>query len=69
MFVGDGLVRTDSAIGRNTLRNIGLRPDDGLAINSAHHFTLLNDERVYEWMRCALVGRSAAVDAPGDANS
>ena len=54
-FVGDGLVRTDSAGGRNKLRNIGLRPDDGLAINSAHHFTLLNDERVYSWMRRALV--------------
>lgn len=58
IFVGDGLVRTDSAGGRNTLRNIGLRPDDGLAINSAHHFTLLNDERVYGWMRRALVGES-----------
>ncbi|WP_235581763.1 esterase/lipase family protein [Rhodococcus sp. Leaf278] len=56
IFVGDGLVRTDSAGGRNKLRNIGLRPDDGLAINSAHHFTLLNDERVYGWMRRALVG-------------
>lgn len=56
IFVGDGLVRTDSAGGRNKLRDIGLRPDDGLAINSAHHFTLLNDERVYEWMRRALVG-------------
>ncbi len=55
IFVGDGLVRTDSAGGRNKLRNIGLRPDDGLAINSAHHFTLLNDERVYGWMRRALV--------------
>ncbi|MDV6259742.1 esterase/lipase family protein [Rhodococcoides yunnanense] len=55
LFVGDGLVRTDSAIGRNELRNIGLRPDDGLAINSAHHFTLLNDERVYGWMRRILV--------------
>ncbi|WP_052047977.1 MULTISPECIES: esterase/lipase family protein [Nocardiaceae] len=56
IFVGDGLVRTDSAGGRNKLRDIGLRPDDGLAINSAHHFTLLNDERVYGWMRRALVG-------------
>lgn len=55
IFVGDGLVRTDSAGGRNKLRNIGLRPDDGLAINSAHHFTLLNDERVYGWMRDILV--------------
>lgn len=59
IFVGDGLVRTDSAGGRNKLRDIGLRPDDGLAINSAHHFTLLNDERVYEWMRRALVGPSS----------
>ncbi len=59
IFVGDGLVRTDSAGGRNKLRNIGLRPDDGLAINSAHHFTLLNDERVYGWMRRALVGDRA----------
>ncbi|RMB77062.1 alpha/beta hydrolase [Rhodococcus sp. SBT000017] len=58
IFVGDGLVRTDSAGGRNKLRNIGLRPDDGLAINSAHHFTLLNDERVYGWMRKILVDRS-----------
>ncbi|GGG16576.1 hypothetical protein GCM10007304_33410 [Rhodococcoides trifolii] len=61
VFVGDGLVRTLSAGGRNKLRNIGLRPDDGLAINSAHHFTLLNDERVYSWMRDALLadGRSS----------
>lgn len=59
IFVGDGLVRTDSAGGRNKLRDIGLRPDDGLAINSAHHFTLLNDERVYGWMRRALVGPSS----------
>lgn len=56
IFVGDGLVRTDSAGGRNKLRDLGLRPDDGLAISSAHHFTLLNDERVYCWMRRALVG-------------
>jgi pimeloyl-ACP methyl ester carboxylesterase len=55
-WVGDGLVRTFSASGRNKLRDIGLRPDDGLSINSAHHFTLLNDERVYAWMRSALVG-------------
>ncbi|MBY3791529.1 alpha/beta fold hydrolase [Rhodococcus fascians] len=59
MFIGDGLVRTDSAGGRNKLRNIGLRPDDGLAIYSAHHFTLLNDERVYGWMRGILVGDAA----------
>lgn len=59
VFVGDGLVRTDSAGGLNKLRNIGLQPDDGLAINSAHHFTLLNDERVYGWMRRTLVGRDS----------
>lgn len=59
VFVGDGLVRTDSAGGRNKLRNIGLRPDDGLAIYSAHHFTLLNDERVYSWMRRSLVDNTA----------
>ncbi|MBY4127570.1 alpha/beta hydrolase [Rhodococcus fascians] len=59
MFVGDGLVRTDSAGGRNKVRNIGLRPDDGLAINSAHHFTLLNDDRVYSWMRRGLVRHSS----------
>ena len=58
IFVGDGLVRTDSAGGRNKLRNIGLRADDGLAINGAHHFTLLNDERVYGWMRKILVDQS-----------
>ncbi|WP_415975759.1 esterase/lipase family protein [Rhodococcus sp. 077-4] len=68
IFVGDGLVRTDSAGGRNKLRNIGLRPDDGLAINSAHHFTLLNDERVYGWMRRALVGDEMTnASAPGSA--
>lgn len=61
-FIGDGLVRSDSAGGRNKLRNIGLRPDDGLAINSANHFTLLNDERVYGWMRRALVD-AATLDA------
>ncbi|MGV8871203.1 MAG: esterase/lipase family protein [Rhodococcus sp. (in: high G+C Gram-positive bacteria)] len=56
IFVGDGLVRTDSAGGRNKLRNIGLRPNDGLAINNAHHFTLLNDDRVYGWMQRTLTG-------------
>ncbi|MGU3431983.1 esterase/lipase family protein [Actinomycetes bacterium M1A6_2h] len=59
LMVGDGLVRTLSAGGRNKMRNIGLRPDHGLAINSAHHFTLLNDERVYVWMRRALVNDEA----------
>ena len=57
--VGDGLVLTPSAIGRNKKRHIGFRDEDGFAISSANHFTLLNDDSVYEWLLPRLRGVGA----------
>ncbi|MBT0566503.1 triacylglycerol lipase [Williamsia sp. CHRR-6] len=53
-FIGDGLVLTPSASGRNKRRHIGFRDEDGLAVSAANHFTLLNDDRVYAWILARL---------------
>ncbi|MGZ8178839.1 lipase family alpha/beta hydrolase [Williamsia sp. SKLECPSW1] len=57
--VGDGLVLVPSAIGRNKKRHLGFRDEDGFAISSANHFTLLNDDSVYEWLLPRLRGVGA----------
>lgn len=49
--VGDGLVLADSGRGRNKRRHIGYLADDGLHIGRSNHFTLLNDDTIYDWMR------------------
>ncbi|SIS18975.1 lipase family alpha/beta hydrolase [Williamsia sterculiae] len=48
--IGDGLVLSPSASGRNRARRIGFSDDAGLAIGSANHFTLLNNDAVYDWL-------------------
>lgn len=47
-IVGDGLVLTPSGAGRGRARRIGFEPENGLHLPGAHHFTLLNDDAVYE---------------------
>ncbi|MGK2316390.1 hypothetical protein [Gordonia rhizosphera] len=49
-IVGDGLVLTNNGCGRDRKRHIGFESDNGLHIGGAHHFTMLNDDTVYEWM-------------------
>ncbi len=58
-IVGDGLVMTNSGGGRDRRRHLGFEIDDGLHIGGAHHFTLLNDDAVYEWMLPLLRPRRA----------
>ncbi|MBD0863504.1 alpha/beta hydrolase [Gordonia sp. zg691] len=58
-IVGDGLVLTNSGGGRDRKRHLGFEVDDGLHIGGAHHFTLLNDDAVYEWMLPLLGPRRA----------
>ncbi|WP_069161024.1 lipase family alpha/beta hydrolase [Nocardia altamirensis] len=50
-IIGDGLVLTPSASGRNRARRIGFDDANGLHIPAANHFTLLNHEAVYEGLR------------------
>ncbi|KAA8889182.1 alpha/beta hydrolase [Nocardia colli] len=47
-IIGDGLVLTPSAAGRNRARRIGFDDSNGLHIPAANHFTLLNHHAVYE---------------------
>ncbi|WP_188491076.1 lipase family alpha/beta hydrolase [Williamsia phyllosphaerae] len=53
-IIGDGLVLVPSASGRNKTRHIGFRDEDGFAIASANHFTLLNHDEVYDWLLARL---------------
>lgn len=46
--IGDGLVRVQSAQGRKTPRHNEFRSTDRLHLREANHFTLLNNEQVYE---------------------
>ncbi|MBD0322431.1 MAG: alpha/beta fold hydrolase [Aldersonia sp.] len=50
-LVGDGLVLTPSASGRTRRKRIGFREEDGVHVPSANHFTLLNNDVVYERLR------------------
>ncbi|MFD0926470.1 esterase/lipase family protein [Williamsia deligens] len=54
--IGDGLVLVPSAVGKNKKRHIGFRDEDGFAISSANHFTLLNNDEVYAWLLPRLRG-------------
>ncbi|PXX70997.1 PGAP1-like protein [Nocardia tenerifensis] len=47
-IIGDGLVLTPSASGRNRARRIGFEDSNGLHVPAANHFTLLNHYAVYE---------------------
>ncbi len=49
--LGDGLVQVRSARGRSRKRDMGFDRDNHLHLPEAHHFTLLNDERIYERLR------------------
>ena len=49
--LGDGLVQVPSAQGRSRKRDMGFERDNRLHLPEAHHFTLLNDERIYERLR------------------
>jgi pimeloyl-ACP methyl ester carboxylesterase len=59
--LGDGLVQVRSAQGRSRKRDIGFERDNRLHLPEAHHFTLLNDERIYERLRVWL-SQSEGVD-------
>jgi hypothetical protein len=48
--LGDGLVLHVSARGRDKLRDIGFNEEHGMHLGSAHHFTLLNNDAVYDWL-------------------
>lgn len=50
-LVGDGLVLTPSASGRTRSKRIGFREEDGVHVPSANHFTLLNNDVVYDHLR------------------
>lgn len=58
-IVGDGLVLTNSGGGRDRKHHLGFEVDDGFHIGGAHHFTLLNDDAVYDWMLPLLRPRRA----------
>ncbi|GAA3714091.1 hypothetical protein GCM10022238_31010 [Gordonia hankookensis] len=58
-LLGDGLVLAGSGRGQGRDRTIGLRPSDGFHLGSAHHFTLLNHDGVYAWLRSELRPRRA----------
>ncbi|GAC66933.1 hypothetical protein GS4_05_01440 [Gordonia soli NBRC 108243] len=58
-FIGDGLVLTPSGRGSNSRRHVGFRLDDGVHIGGAHHFTLLNDDNLYGWLRSNIAPRRA----------
>jgi pimeloyl-ACP methyl ester carboxylesterase len=56
-YLGDGLVMHVSARGRDKLRDIGFSDADGMHLGSAHHFSLLNNDAVYDWLADRLRGR------------
>lgn len=47
-FIGDGLVLTPSASGKNRRRLIGFEEENGIHVPGANHFALLNHDVVYE---------------------
>ncbi|MCT7369759.1 esterase/lipase family protein [Mycolicibacterium llatzerense] len=49
--LGDGLVQVRSAHGRGRKRDMGFERENRLHLPEAHHFTLLNDERIYDRLR------------------
>lgn len=49
--LGDGLVQVRSAQGRSKKRDMGFARDNRLHLPEANHFTLLNDERIYDRLR------------------
>ncbi|MGV9711360.1 esterase/lipase family protein [Gordonia sp. NPDC003424] len=49
-IVGDGLVLDGSGRGESRSVRIGFRPEDGMHIGGANHFTLLNNDAIYRWL-------------------
>ncbi|OUC77184.1 esterase/lipase family protein [Gordonia lacunae] len=54
---GDGLVLAPSGRGQHTRQRRGLRFHEGFHIGNAHHFTLLNSDAIYDWLRGHLTPR------------
>lgn len=50
-LLGDGLVLSPSGRGERRDRILGFRPEDGMHLGGAHHFTLLNNDAIYHWLR------------------
>jgi pimeloyl-ACP methyl ester carboxylesterase len=50
-LIGDGLVQVPSAHGRSRTRRIDFPPGNRMHLNKANHFTLLNNDAVYEQLR------------------
>ncbi|GAA1480189.1 permease [Gordonia sinesedis] len=57
-LIGDGLVRAASGRGTGRDRVLGFRPWDTMHLGAAHHFTLLNDDEIYMWLRTNLAPRA-----------
>jgi pimeloyl-ACP methyl ester carboxylesterase len=55
-LLGDGMVLVPSASGRSRSKRIGFRDEDGAHLPSANHFTLLNHDTVYSYLREWLSG-------------
>lgn len=53
-YLGDGLVLTPSGRGFGRERHIGFEASDGIHLGRANHFTLLNHDEIYRWLRDAL---------------
>lgn len=58
-IVGDGLVLAGSGRGAGRARRIGYLDDDGMHIGGTHHFTLLNNDTIYDWLLGQLTERRA----------
>lgn len=56
-LLGDGLVLAPSGRGQHTRQRRGLKFQEGFHIGNAHHFTLLNDDAIYEWLLGHLIPR------------
>ena len=49
-LLGDGLVLAPSGRGQHTRQRRGLKFQEGFHIGNAHHFTLLNNDAIYDWL-------------------
>lgn len=56
-LLGDGLVLAPSGRGQHTRQRRGLKFQEGFHIGNAHHFTLLNNDAIYEWLLGHLIPR------------
>lgn len=68
-LIGDGLVLTPSGRGESRSRRVGFSIDHGLHLGGANHFTLLNNDDVYRWLREHLRPRLALPPGRGAQNA